>query len=78
MGAAKQARRRRRGRAVRGLDDRPRNRRHPPDRCRFPRLRGLWSVDVKTSTDTDTHVYAYADLYTYAYTAPCASGLSLA
>ncbi|MCY4448104.1 MAG: hypothetical protein OXE02_04585 [Chloroflexi bacterium] len=61
VGAPQQARRRRRGRAVRGLDDRPRDRRHPADRCRLPRVGGLRLVDAHARSYPDTYVYPYTN-----------------
>lgn len=61
VGAAQQARRRCRGRTVRGLYDRSPHRRHPPDRRRFPRIRGLRLVDAEAASNTDANAYPYAD-----------------
>ena len=66
MGAAQQAQRRRRGRALRGLDDRSRDRCRPADRRRVPCVRGLWLVVAEATADT----------YTYAYTYPNGDALS--
>ena len=55
VGAPQQARRRRRGGALPGLDHRSRDRRHPAHRRRVPRVRWLRLVDAQASSDTDSH-----------------------
>ena len=57
VGAAQQARRRWRGRTLRGLDHRSHDRRHSPHRRRIPELRGLRLVDGQTAPNAHAHAW---------------------
>ena len=63
MGAAQQARRRRRERAVRRLDDRPRYCRCPADRRRLPGVHRVWVVVAQGCADTRAggHSHTHGD-----------------